>query len=177
MRLVINIRIPQNIVRELNIYRKKYNPTGISHSSAHITLVPPFILRGKFQNLTKDIASRLKSVKQFRMRIDRLGWFGNQVLFIKPDCPPSLKQLHAALKKLVQEKYRLHSRDKYWTFKKYSPHITISTSSTLKIRQFKRELKGFKYKKTFTVDGVSLYTRRRDGRWILKKVFLFSKSH
>ncbi|QQG45541.1 MAG: 2'-5' RNA ligase family protein [Candidatus Sungiibacteriota bacterium] len=175
MRLLITVRIPKNIVLELDGYRKKYNPSGISHSSAHITLVPPFVLRAGLIPLIKDITLCLEEFGPFRMRIDGLGWFDNRVLFAKSSCPAKLQRLHSLLKKLVQKKHRMGARSTYWAFSKYNPHITLSKDTERNIQRYKKELKGFRYTRTFTVDGVNLCVQRRDGRWILRKEFLFKK--
>lgn len=179
MQLVINVKIPKKLVREMNIYRKKYHPSKLSYSQAHITVVPPFILRGKLISLLKDIERILESQRSFKMSIDSFGSFNDDVIFFKPSCPPELRKLQRFLKQLVLENYRQrrHSRhDKYWRFKVYRPHITIAADKPENIRRYKKELSGLKYKKQFRVIGVGLYVRRHDKKWILKRDFLFSRA-
>lgn len=175
MQLIINVRIPQEVVRELSVYRKKYHPTGLSHSPAHITLIPPFILRGKLSELIKDTRAQIDGIKSFNINLDGFGSFDDKVIFVKPNCPAELKKLHAVLKKLVQEKYRKRGREKYWGFPKYNPHVTISKNRADKIKRLKKEIRKLEYKRTFGVDGVNLYVLHKNKRWTFKKAFLFNK--
>ena len=175
MELVINIKIPKKIIREMDVYRKKYHPSKLSHSHAHITLVPPFVLKGKLSDLVEDIRSILRSQVSFWISINGLGSFGDDVLFFKPNCPIQLKNLRLIFKKLVRENYRKQGHDKYWRIKAYRPHITIAHDKPENIRKYKKELKGLKYRKRFKVVGIGLYVRRKDKRWILKKEFLFGR--
>lgn len=178
MELLINIKIPKKLIREMNVYRKKYHPSRLLHLPAHITLVPPFIFRGKFTNLVRDMEGVTQSQRSFRMSIGGLGSFKDDVLFFKPDCPPELRKIHTFLKKIVWENYRQrrHSRhDRYWRFKVYRPHVTIASDKPENIRRYRKELKGFKYKRQFNVIGIGLYVRRTDKKWVLKKEFLFGR--
>lgn len=177
MQLVINVKIPKKLVQEMNIYRKIYHPSKLSHSQAHITLVPPFILRGKLTSLLKDIERILTSQRPFKISIDGIGSFRNDVIFFKSSCPLELKKIQKLLKQLVGRNYlqRRYSRhDRYWRFKVYRPHVTIAADKPENVRKYKKELKGLRYKRQFKVIGVGLYFRRKDKKWILKREFLFS---
>ena len=175
MRLVINLKIPKRIVREMDVYRKKYHPSGFSHSHSHITLVPPFVLKGKLPNLIDDINDYLRAVRPFYMQINGLGASEDRVLFFKPNCPPELKRIYTSLKKLIGENYRRRTHCSYWIFSVYRPHITIAKDSTRRIRQCQMELQNTRYKRRFAIIGIGLYAQRKDTRWILKKEFLFGR--
>lgn len=179
MELVINIKIPKKLCGEMNVYRKKYHPSKLSHSSAHITLVPPFILRNKPISLIKDIERIIRSQQSFRMSISGLSSFKDDVLFFKPNCPSELGKLSTSLKELVRRNYRQrrHSKhDKYWRFKVYRPHVTVAHDKPENIRRYRKELEGLKYKRQFKIGGIGLYVRRKDKRWILRKEFLFGRA-
>lgn len=173
MRLLITLKIPAEIIHEIDAYRKKYNPDGLAHSHSHITLVPPFSLRGGFQDMVGDLDKHFGQHKPFRLKINGIGWFGNDVVFFKPNCPKALKALRASIKSLVGQKYRQRDSDAYWKFKVYRPHATIAHCDTPKnIRQYKEELKTLRYKRDFEVCGIELYAREGK-KWILKHEFYF----
>lgn len=179
MKLVINLKIPKKLVQEMNIYRKKYHPSKLSHLQAHITLIPPFILSGKLTGLAKDIEGVFESHYPFKMSINGLGSFNEDVIFFKSSCPPELRKLHKSLKRLVDKNYRQRRPgmdDRYWRFRTYCPHVTISADKPENIRKYKKDLKGLKYKRQFNVTGVGLYVQRQDNKWILKREFLFSRA-
>lgn len=173
MELVINLKLPKDIVREMNVYRKKYHPSGLSHSSAHITVVPPFFLRGSFEDLTGSLIKCIHPIKPFHLTINGLGLFGENVLFLKPNCPFVLKKLHGDLKRLIGHNFRRRGHDSYWEFRKYHPHVTIAKDKAASIKKYKQELRGIIYRREVLVESINLYTRRKDGRWVLKRNFLF----
>ncbi|MDP2856152.1 MAG: 2'-5' RNA ligase family protein [bacterium] len=175
MELVLNVKIPNEIVREMDVCRKKYHPSKLSHSHAHITLVPPFILKGRLPDLIKDIGDVLKHQMSLRMNINGLSSFDDDVIFFRPSCPSRLKKLRLILKKIIRIKYRKGGHDKYWMITAYHPHITIAHDKPENIKRYKKELNGMKYKRQFDVNGVNLYVRGGDKRWILKKELLFGR--
>ena len=176
MRLLINLKIPKNIICEMDIYRKEYNPSKLSHLHSHITLVPPFILKGEMSNLVDDVRHCLHATRSFPVQINGIGSFGDKVLFFKPTCPRELNKLHVRLKRLIQEKYRRQTRYGYWKFSMYHPHATIAIDSARHIRQYRRDLKAISYKRQFVVNGVDLYAQRKDKCWVFKREFVFEKS-
>ena len=175
MRLVINLKLPKSIVREMDVYKKKYHPSGLSHSHAHITLVPPFVLRGGMSQLIDDVKHRLQIIGRFSIQINGISSFEDKVLFLKPTCPRELKKLHARLKGIVGAKYRRRTRYSYWKFSAYRPHVTVAQDSARYIRQYRKDLQTIHYKRKFIVTGIGLYVQRKDNRWILKKEFVFRK--
>jgi len=175
MRLVINLKLPKSIVREMDVYRKKYHPSGLSHAHAHITLVPPFVLRGEIPSLVDDIKRRLQTIKCFSVQINGISSFGNKVLFFRPTRTQELKKLYTSLKKMVGEKYRRRTRYSYWKFSAYRPHVTIAQDSARHIRHYRKDLQSIHYKRKFIVTGIGLYAQRKDKRWIFKKEFVFRK--
>lgn len=176
MEILITIKIPKRLVREMNIYKNKYHPTKLSHSSAHLTLVPPFILAGELKNLILEMKNYVKSQESFLLRTNGLGYFNNDVIYFKPSSSPQLRKLQANLKYLVYKNYRKGGHDRYWKFKTYHPHITISRDKPDKIKAYKKELQGLIYNRQFIVSAIELYIRREGKRWILNKEFVFGKN-
>ncbi|MFH1129344.1 MAG: 2'-5' RNA ligase family protein [Patescibacteria group bacterium] len=175
MEILITIKIPKKIVREMSVYKNEYHPEKLSHSSAHLTLVPPFVLSGELENLTKEIKTRLKSQKFFLLQVDGLGYFDESVIYFKPNLPFQLRKLQIDLKSLIYKNHRRRGHDDYWQFKTYHPHITISHDKPDKIRAYKKELKGLIYRRQFVVRAIELYVRRKGKRWILGEKFAFKK--
>jgi len=93
MEILITIKIPKQLVREINVYKNKYHPEKLSHSSTHLTFVPPFILNGEFRNLTKEMRNYIKPQKPFLLRINGLSCFDNEVIYFKVSPSSKLRKL------------------------------------------------------------------------------------
>ena len=175
MEILITIKIPKRLVQEMNVYKNNYHPTKLSHSSVHLTLVPPFILAGELKNLIKEIKNYLKPQKSFLLQIDGLGYFDDDVIYFKPNFPSQLRKLQIKLKYLVYKNYKRGGHDEYWQLKAYHPHITISHDKPDKIKAYKKELRRLTYHRQFTTKAIELYVRRKGKRWILNKELTFKK--
>ncbi len=172
MKLVIILKLPSQLVRRMNVYRKKYHPSGISHLPAHITLVPAFDLKDKLENLYKDLGKVIKGQKPFFLELNGIGNFARHIFF-KLNHPPQLKKIHSVLKHLVEKNYRKEKTKEYRGFKKYIPHMTIAKVLPRQISYYKKILKQFAPKKIHCkINGIEIW---QENLWIRKKTLLFSK--
>ncbi|MFZ5559298.1 MAG: 2'-5' RNA ligase family protein [Patescibacteria group bacterium] len=177
MEILITIKIPKKLVREMDVYKNKYHPEKLSHSSAHLTLVPPFILAGRLRNLTKEMKNYVKLQKPFLLQINGLSCFDNEVIYFKVNSSLKLRKLQTELKDFIDKNYRKGGHDEYWRFKTYHPHITISHDKSDKIKAHKKELRGLTYNQQFIARAIELYIRRKGNKqWIFNKEFAFNKN-
>lgn len=172
MKLIIILKLPSKIVKRMSIQRKKYHPSGISHLPAHITLVPPFVLKGRLDALYKDLRYNVQRAGPFTLKLHGMGNFARHVFF-KPNCPPELRKIHKQLKKLIGSTYRQRRPSDYWRFVHYTPHMTIAKVPRNRVAIYKEKLKRYAPKNLrCAVDGIEIW---QEVLWIRKKTLLFNK--
>lgn len=171
---------PKKITDVVDKYRKKYAIYTSYHTPPHITVYPPFFLKGVgeagFINL---ISESLKKTAPFPVRIESFDYFTgkNNVAYLKPD-ENSEEELRNLLKTILP-KLQSHTKHIYDYFidkvDDYHPHMTIAEAipadALLKI---KKELGLEKVNITFGVNSLKLLIQPQGSHeWKIKKSVRF----
>ncbi|EQD30899.1 Phosphoesterase HXTX [mine drainage metagenome] len=154
----------RSIIKDFSVRYKVYRDAN-SMSGPHITLID---LSG-ITHTYEDIADRARQIanktEPFKAYIDGIASFSqlnrkggpihkkyNYVIYLKIVENDYLLDLHRRLVSKFGKEYAIH--------KNFVPHITISHKDldTRKFNKALKEFKHFEFKRSFTVNGIWLYT-------------------
>jgi 2'-5' RNA ligase len=112
-------------------WRERLDPTAVHGVPAHITVLYPFVPPPA---LTPAVTSRLgalfASARPFDFALRRIGWFGDDVVYLAPDPPEPF----VALTRLVADAYPEHPPYE-GAYAEITPHLTIGSGPRAELRR------------------------------------------
>lgn len=157
--------VPSNdVALRVDVYRKKYAQYTRYKIVPHITVIPPFTLRGiAEQDFLKRLRMGMAGKRTFTARFDSVAFFEHSrktVAYFQPDgmSATRINEMIATAYGSVQEVIRGAFHDYDLTPGSCKPHLTIAEgipNST--IRQVKKELSAVQEVLTFDVRAIFLY--------------------
>ncbi len=172
VQVLITLKLPEEIVKEMDKLKWKYFPEGAKKISSHITLFRPFyISEDRIEKLTKGLTKQINGLKPFEIKFDGISNFGQRVAFFNPSCPPELLTLHQKTAKFIKKVFRFPKTDRPWEGRKYRPHATIIAKSSIsKIKKCLRELKNYKFRRRAQVKGIEIYVFEKEIWRLIQRV-------
>lgn len=121
----IAVLTPDVITRRIRIYQQDfadhYNSSRQLKIPVHITLIPPFRMSAKEENVVQTILNTVSSSHgSFNIRLKDFGHFDDRVVFINiDDCIPLL-DIHNQLRERLSGQYKLKPSFGF------HPHVTLA---------------------------------------------------
>ncbi len=133
----------------------KYKLKASLKSPAHITLFPPFHWEQKKEKDLINALSSLPGFRDFEVVLNGYGHFSDNVIFIKPDHSPELKELFKKLHHHLKATIGLVSP--YFEKTKFHPHMTV-VHRDLSLSDFDEIWADFEHKAFFATFNVKQVT-------------------
>jgi len=167
----IVLTFPEEIEKELNVLRDKYNKYVRYSITAHLTLKQPFKL---IADLT--VASR---TRPFILELDGVAYFEgtNNVAYIAIRNKRPVMDLHAdivrSLEGLVAGEYE---ENEDYELEKFTPHVTIAELIPDEVFPvIKKELSNYNQDYETNIDSFALYSQEEDAIWKPATIFRLSE--
>lgn len=150
----------------------RHNASHALKLPAHITLLPPFKMNKKEEDLLLMTLDRTSCrLSPFKIELLGFGSFPPRVIFVKIKDPHPVRSLYNEL----QEELRTLIAEEYLETRDFHPHITIATKDLVK-KNYKNAWKEFRkrdFSENFMATRLSLF--RHNGKsWEIQKEFNFS---
>jgi len=148
----IAVILPEPVQSEITQFKleaqKLFNSSKALNSPAHITLVPPFKIEGKYETILKKyLDDTLRGKKSIYAQLNGWGKFDRHAIYIKVEEEPRLTQL----RNLLLERYeQFLDKNRNYDKKKFVPHVTVAFRD-IKKDIFDEVWKYFSAKKYFRV--------------------------
>lgn len=177
---LIVILPPKDIIKTMDKYRRLYAKYTSYALPTHITVYPPFFLKGitegRFLTKLKNDFSKmecgevtLKSVDYFKGR--------KSVAFVKPDSKSSKYIINLLVKTVkLLNGYTKNVYSEYSpTPDKFNPHMTIAEKiPNNSLSKIKKELKNFNHVFSFRVESIFVFKKATDAKtWDMLREITF----
>lgn len=107
--------------RVLGEWRKRLDPFAALGVPAHVTVLFPFLASTEIdQRIAEDLAAAIATQPAFDYNFDRLGWFGDEVLWLAPSDPEPFTRLTDAVLELFP-----HCLPYGGAYDEIVPHLTL----------------------------------------------------
>ena len=116
---------PPEVRNEINMWRRIFNAYD-DMMTPHITVLYPFVPADVWDRSRAEVASELKNVKPFRVKLRDLGTFvhDESVLWLKPEDGNTLMKIHGKMRSLFSDYLTPSSLA-------YVPHLTLGYFSKI----------------------------------------------
>jgi 2'-5' RNA ligase len=162
MRFLVTLLLSEKELVLVDVIKKKYDQISFYKLRSHITLYPPFLLAGEYDNLLYDLNRAVEHFSSFKIATIGLSTFRNGVLFLGIDCGDTLLTLYNDIKECI---YFKHDKGRRRLKKVYTPHLTLIQKGRPKeIEWAKEELTHTNLPQSFFVSGILVY-EWRNGEW------------
>jgi len=165
---LIVILPPKEVIKTMDKYRRLYAKYTSYTIPPHITVYPPFFLRGITERrfITK-LVNDFSKTKCGKVTLNSIDYFKgvNNVAFVKPDSKSSkyitnlLVKTLKSLKGYTKSVYSEYSP----TPDKFNPHMTIAEKiPNNSLSKIKEELKNFKHVFSFKIESIFVFKKVTD---------------
>ena len=142
---------------------RQFNSCAALKSPSHITLHMPFLWKEKkIDQLLGALSAFSTGIHYVDIRLNKIGHFGNRVIFLDPEANEDLLMLQSMLVKTVRLKLKLLNAE--YKDRAYQPHMTIAFRD-LKKQVFDEAYEYFTQKKlSFRFQAKDFALLRHDGK-------------
>ena len=150
-------------------FRDHYGSKASLNSPPHITLYPPFKLKGEENHLVGELEELAKHFRPFVVSLENFGAFPPRVIYIDVLRQPVMDKLQESIRKLVPD--FAQPDPKINDDRPFHPHMTLAFRD-LKKEEFRKAWKEFNEQElsySWEVDSFTLL-RHNGSRWEEKRL-------
>ena len=171
-RFIIVLTLPEQIERELQPLREKYDRKNSNKIIPHVTLRRPFLIKTKLEQIEARLEEIARNTKEFKVMLKGVEIFTNpkRVVYVTVEETAVLRKLYVDITTFLN-----HSTESFDSINyQFTPHVTLGSDLTQEeFQKVQEELADFHLDYKFTVRSFGLFEFDENNIWQLKMEFKF----